>query len=128
MGASESEVNLNNLTPLDSSTYDDMVLLPEGWSAFGELLVDDNRVRIRTLSVVQDLTHSRYYLPAPRSGIMQSHRIIASSLVKHATQTGVGRSSKLPTMSGVIADFMQKIILYEENTEFEFDEEMKSPC
>ena len=123
MRVSKSEVNLNNSTSLDSPTYDDIVLLPEGWSAFGELLVDDNRVRIGRFS--RSVKHSRYYLPAARSGIMQSHRIIASSLVKHATQTGVGRSSKLPTMSGVIADFLQNIILYEENSEFEFDEEMK---
>ena len=121
MGVSESEVNLNNLTSLDPSSYNDMILLPNEWSASGRLL--DNRVSIRSFSCPAE--HRRYYLPSARSGIMQSHRIIASSLVKQATQAGVKRSSQFPTMSGVIADFMEKIILYEENTEFEFDEEMK---
>ena len=120
MGVSESEVNLNNLTSLDTSSYNDMILLPNEWSASGRLL--DNRVSMRSFSCPAD---RRYYLPSARSGIMQSHRIIASSLVKQATQAGVKRSSQFPTMSGVIADFMEKIILYEENTEFEFDEEMK---
>ncbi len=113
MRSSEAEVDLDNfLTSLDSPTYDDMILLPKGWSASGELLVDNNRVLIRDFRY--PLVQNRYYLPAARSGIMQSHRIIASSLVKHATRVGVRRSSELPTMSGVIADFMEKIILYEE--------------
>ena len=124
MRASESEVNIDNLTALDGSTYNNMVLLAQEWSAFGELLVDDNRVRIARLSC--PMVPNRFYLPAARSGIMQSHRIIASSLVKRTTRVGLERFPEIPTMSGVIADFMEKIILYEENTEFEFnfDKEM----
>ncbi len=112
MGASESEVNLYNSTSLDSPTYDDMVLLPDRWSAAGELLVDDNRVRIGRFS--RGVECSRYYLPAARSGIMQSHRIIASSLVTRTTRVGLEQFPEIPTLSGVIADFMQKIILYDE--------------
>ena len=51
-----------------------------------------------------------YYLPAARSGIMQSHRVIASSLVARShsrrPRTLVPR---LPTLSGVVTDFMQQI-------------------
>ena len=54
-----------------------------------------------------------YYLPAARSGIMQSHRVIASSLVSRSTRAGFERSPELPTFSGVMADFMQRLILYE---------------
>jgi hypothetical protein len=54
-----------------------------------------------------------HYFPAARSGIMQSHRVIASSLVKRSTQAGL-ENLVVPTLSGVIADFMQQIILYEE--------------
>ena len=111
---SEAEVDLDNfLTSLDNPTYDDMILLPKGWSASGELLVDDNRVLIRNFNY--PLAQSRYYLPAARSGIMQSHRIIASSLVKQATRVGMERSSELPTISGIMADFIERIILYEES-------------
>ena len=112
MKASESEVNLDNLTSIDSPTNDDMVLLPKGWSASGELLVDDNRVRIRGFR--SRGKQSRYYLPAARSGIMQSHRIIVSSLVTRTTRVGLEQFPEIPTLSGVIADFMQKIILYDE--------------
>ena len=113
MRVSEPEVHLDNSTSLDSPTYDDMVVFPEGWSASGEFLVDDNRVRIRRLSR-RGGQGSRYYLPAARSGIMQSHRIIASSLVTRTTRVGLEQFPEVPTLSGVIADFMQKIILYEE--------------
>lgn len=54
------------------------------------------------------------YLPAARSGIMQSHRVIASSLVERATRGGL-TPLEVPTFSGVVADFMQKLILYEES-------------
>ena len=53
-----------------------------------------------------------YYLPAARSGIMQSHRVIASSLVGRSTRAGLERFPELPTFSGVVADFMQQLILY----------------
>ena len=55
-----------------------------------------------------------YYLPAARSSIMESHRVIASSLVARSTRAGLERFPELPTYSGVMADFIQRVILYEE--------------
>ena len=60
-----------------------------------------------------------YYLPAARSGIMQGHRVIASSLVTRSTRAGLERFPELPTFSGVMADFMQRLILYEEKGKWE---------
>lgn len=59
-------------------------------------------------------TGNRAYLPAARSGIMQSHRVIASSLVERATRGGL-TPLEVPTFSGVVADFMQQLILYKES-------------
>lgn len=56
---------------------------------------------------------NRAYLPAARSGIMQSQRVIASSLVERATRGGL-TPLEVPTFSGIVADFMQQLILYEE--------------
>lgn len=106
MKVSGSEIDLD----LDNSTNGDPVLIPKQQSVYINLPVFGGKSEITVLR----LEDNRYYLPAARGGIMQSHRIIASSLVRHATRTGIGRSSELPTMSGVIADFMEKIILYEE--------------
>ena len=59
---------------------------------------------------------SIHYLPAARSGIMQSHRVIASSLVTRSTRAGLEKFPELPTFSGVMADFMQQLVLYEESS------------
>ena len=55
-----------------------------------------------------------YYLPAARSGILQSHRIIASSLMERAVRSN---SSEMPTLSSVVVDFMKQLPLYEESKE-----------
>ena len=65
----------------------------------------------------------RSYLPAARSGIMQSHRVIASSLVERATRGGL-TPLEVPTFSGIVADFMKQLILYKESEEP--DEGMKN--
>ena len=66
------------------------------------------------LSDLADSANRRtYYLPAARGGIMQSHSVIASSLVARSARAGLERL-ELPTFSGVIADFMERLILYEE--------------
>ncbi|MDE0468550.1 MAG: AAA family ATPase [Candidatus Poribacteria bacterium] len=55
-----------------------------------------------------------YYLPAARSGIMETHGVIASSLVDRATRVGLERFSEIPAFSGLIADFLKQIIGSEE--------------
>lgn len=110
--SSESKVNIYNSESLENPIYDNIVLLPTRWSPVGKLYPDENRVEFSKISYPS--APNRYYLPAARSGIMQSHRIIASSLVTRATRAGLERLPEVPTMSGIISDFMQKIILYDE--------------
>ena len=43
---------------------------------------------------------------------MQSHRVIAASLVQRSTRTGLERFPETPAFSGVMADFMEQLILY----------------
>ena len=112
MRISTSEVNLDNLISLDTPANENMVLLPKEWSVFGGVSFEENRVRIGSDSYPH--TKKTYYLPAARNGIMQSHRIIVSSLVKRTTRVGLENFPEVPTMSGVIADFIERIILYEE--------------
>lgn len=56
-----------------------------------------------------------YYLPAARSGIMQSHGVIATALIKRATRIGLDRF-EVSTFSGMIADFLEQIVNYREST------------
>ncbi len=57
---------------------------------------------------------NRYYLPAARSGILQSHRVMASSLMERAARSD---NSRIPTLSAVVADFMKHLPLYEADRE-----------
>ena len=102
---------------LDISTNDDSILIPRGWAVSGESVVfgDGSGISFTRSWIVG----SRYYLPAARSGIMQSHRILATSLVTRATRVGLERLPEIPTLSGVIAEFMQQIILYDEDRALE---------
>ena len=92
---------------LDGPANVDMIFTPVGWSISWDSL--------RLPSAVDWVERNLYYLPAARSGIMQSHRVIVSSLVQRATRVGVERFPEVPTLSGAISEFMQHIILYEEN-------------
>ena len=97
---------------------EDMILLTEDkW--LGEESLDLEELLVLCPEIFPGLNvaqRERYYLPAARSGIMQSHRVIASSLVGGATRAGLTPLA-VPTFSGVIADFMQKLILHSETTE-----------
>lgn len=50
-----------------------------------------------------------FYLPAARTGIMQSHQAIVGALVKRTPFAGLEAVS-VPTLSGIVSDFLQEII------------------
>ena len=50
-----------------------------------------------------------HYLPAVRGGLMQSHRILVSSIVDRAPIIGLTGAEIVP-FTGVLADFLQKLI------------------
>ena len=102
---------------IDGTLNEDMILLDENnwWSeeegmSLEELLIISPEI----FPGLKANILNRCYLPAARSGIMQSHQVIASSVVARADRAGL-EPIEIPTLSGVIVDFMQQIILYEEN-------------
>ena len=89
-----------------------------GHTKFRKLIndtVEEFFVELLYSATWNDRRGETHYFPAARSGIMQSHRLIASSLVANATRVGLDPFREVPTFSGVTADFMQQLILYEEN-------------
>ena len=87
------------------------------------ILEANRRAEFRQIFDVRLLSHAllsrrgqigdAYYLPAARSGIMQSHGVIASALIKRATRIGSDRF-EVPAFSGMIADFLAQIARYKE--------------
>ncbi|HEX2416668.1 MAG TPA: AAA family ATPase [Micromonosporaceae bacterium] len=49
------------------------------------------------------------YLPAARSGLMQSHKVLAGSLVRHAAHRDPP-DLNAPAVTGIVADFLAKMI------------------
>ena len=76
--------------------------------------ISDVERLFQTLSTRRWRKSDSYYLPAARSGIMQSHGVIATALIKRATRIGLDRL-EVSTFSGMIADFLEQIINYRES-------------
>ena len=93
----------------------DMILLDANDSMrkteFNE--ISDVERLFRNLGIRRLRTGNSYYLPAARSGIMQSHGVIATALIKRATRIGLDRL-EVSTFSGMIADFLEQIVQYKE--------------
>jgi hypothetical protein len=55
-----------------------------------------------------------YYLPADRTGVMHVHRVLMRSLIERATAVGHRPASPTPTLSGVMADFLEQLISFDD--------------
>ena len=72
---------------------------------------------LKQLSKLRESARAVYYLPATRSGIMQSHSVISSSLVARSTRGGFERFREIPMFTDPLSDFLQRIILYKARPE-----------
>lgn len=59
---------------------------------------------------VGTLARPVHYLPADRAGVMHAHRVVVSSLIGRASRGGLEVESPLPALSGVLADFLERLI------------------
>ena len=55
-----------------------------------------------------------HYLPAARTGIMLTYRVVVSSLMRRGTRASRKRLRELPTISTLLANFITRLIEYEE--------------
>ena len=61
-------------------------------------------------NAVNPLNNTAHYLPADRTGVMHSHRVVVASLIKSAPRGGLRHDSPLPELSGVLADFLGQLV------------------
>ena len=108
------ETSKSELTAHGSVNKDTVLQLTEQFASKEKLDFDD--LYFGFPFELSSYKGNRAYLPAARSGIMQSHRVIASSLVERATRGGL-TPLEIPTFSGIVADFMKQLILYKEYEE-----------
>ena len=61
-------------------------------------------------STVGAFGHPVPYLPADSAGVMHAHKVVVSSLIGRASRAGLDVESPLPALSGVLADFLARLI------------------
>ena len=61
-------------------------------------------------SIIGPLSRYAFYLPADRAGVMHTHRAVVIALVQSAASAGLHRAPQVPTLSGVLADFLGQLI------------------
>lgn len=60
--------------------------------------------------LTRPLKRNAYYLPADRTGVMHSHKVVVSALIQSAAYRAVSPSPDSPLFSGVLADFLNDLI------------------
>ena len=55
-----------------------------------------------------------FYLPAGRTGIMHAHTAVVSALIESAAMTGLRPAVRTPMLSGVLADFLEQLIAFDD--------------
>ncbi|MBC6444721.1 MAG: AAA family ATPase [Alphaproteobacteria bacterium GM202ARS2] len=81
---------------------------PEDFS-FHETFYTTERTIRRSIGFPYDIQGNMEYLPAVRSGIMQSHRLMVSLLIKRATFAGIREQQAIPSFHGIFADFLNRV-------------------
>ncbi len=96
----------------DGHSNPDMILLnAKSKTKFRE--ISDVERLFRALGNRAGKAPDSYYLPAARSGIMQSRDVLSTALIKRATRIGLDRL-EVSTFSGMIGDFLEQIFQYRE--------------
>ena len=100
---------------VDGFINKDLVLRPGNREGLEEILDLEDLMRLFRVSRWE--APQLYYLPAARSGIVQSRGVIASSLIDRVTnRIGLENLPEVPAFSGVIADFLKQIINYRKHS------------
>ncbi|WP_187684296.1 AAA family ATPase [Nocardia wallacei] len=70
--------------------------------------------------VFADIPPAAHFLPAARAGLLQSHRLVAATMVQQSPFIGISDQIALPSLSGVVADFVAEILLGERRSDRAF--------
>lgn len=79
-----------------------------GWNALYDL------AEIVVPYITGPLYSPAFYLPADRTGVMHTHRLVVSTLVERAAMAGLRSPPHTPMMSGIMADFLEQLIELDE--------------
>ena len=61
-------------------------------------------------AMIDPLSRRAYYLPADRAGVMHAHKVIVRALIADASRTALRQDSPMPSLSGVLGDFLEQLV------------------
>ena len=61
-------------------------------------------------TMLTPLSHPAHYLPADRTGVMHAHQVVVASMISSAPTAGLRRNVPLPSLSGVLSDFLVQLL------------------
>ena len=65
--------------------------------------------------IVSPLSRRAHYLPADRTGVMHSHRVVVASIVDRAPLAALRPGTPLPEFSSILSDFLIQLISIEDS-------------
>lgn len=68
------------------------------------------------LKILDPFTRFAFYLPADRARVMRSHRAVVGALVERTAMAGTRRAAQAPQLSGVLADYLEHLIILDDGT------------
>ncbi len=74
---------------------------------------DISQLLVSFIEKISPVSKNVFYLPAARSGIMQSHRIIASAVMSQSTRAGLDKFEGSLTFSSMTAEFLSHLIAFD---------------
>ena len=103
--------DIRELGDLDGSQSNRIVLAP--WKR-----VEREDVVFLLAQLIEDLFmwflrplhRGSYYLPASRTGVIHSHKVVVGALVQSATTAGRRVDAGVPVLSGVLGDFLNQLL------------------
>ena len=72
-------------------------------------------VDLATAQSAGPLSHPAHYLPADRTGVMHAHRAVVGAVIDRAASAGLVDAPSVPTLSGVMADFLRDLITIDDD-------------
>lgn len=72
--------------------------------------VADYGIREVIRALFEGFPKAAHYLPAARSGLLQSHRLVAAAMIQRSSLVGIQELS-MPSLSGVVADFVSEVLV-----------------
>ena len=95
-----------------SSLKDNQTVESHYYQQFYQILISE-LIEISIDKSVGSLVSPAHYLPADRTGVINAHKLVVSALIQNASMAGINHSQSAPLLSGVLADFLEKLIKIE---------------